>query len=366
MTYSRTHHKAPYMEYAKLHLSAKYNLATSGIKPMLRAELGASSDHLEINTESPYGNRELQGRIAAHCGVPSECIVPALGTSMANHLALAACFEPGEDVLIEQPTYEPLLSTALFLGASVIRFRRPAENGFRIDVREIERALTPRTRVIVLCNLHNPTSVPVDDRTLRQIGELARSIGARVLVDEVYLEAIDPVPPTSLLLGDNFVVTNSLTKGYGLSGLRCGWILAHPELAHRVWRIYDVFAGHNPYLAEALSVYAFDHLDRIRQRAQAILNANRPAMNAFLRSRDDLECEIPHHGTTAAPRLKHGTVEKLDKLLREKYETAIVPGRFFEMPQHFRIGIGADPEMTRVGFERLSAALDEMKRVSGF
>jgi len=363
MNYSRTHHIAPYMEYAKLHMSAKYNLATSGIQPMTSAEFGGTTDGLELNRESPYGNPELQERIAAHCGVSAECIAPALGTSMANHLALAACFEPGEDVLVEQPTYEPLLSTARFLGANIIRFQRPAENGFRVDVREIERVLTPRTRVIVVCNLHNPTSVAVDDRTLRQIGEVARSVGARVLVDEVYLETMDPVPPTSFLLGDNFVVTNSLTKGYGLSGLRCGWIIADPDLTHRVWRIYDVFAGHNPYLTEGLSVFAFDNLDRVRRRAQGIFNANRPVMNAFLRSRNDLECEIPEHGTTAAPRLKHGTVEQLDTLLRKKYETAIVPGRFFEMPQHFRIGIGADPEMTRVGFERLAAALDEMKRV---
>jgi aspartate/methionine/tyrosine aminotransferase len=361
MTYSRTHHIAPYMEYAKLYSSAKYNLATSGIKPMSRAELGASSDGLEINAESPYGNPELQGRIAAHCGVSAECIVPALGTSMANHLALAACFEPGEDVLVEHPTYEPLLSTARFLGANIIRFERPAGSGFRIDVGEIERVLTPRTRLIVLCNLHNPTSVPIDNATLQQVGDVARSVGARVLVDEVYLEAIDPVPPTAFLLGEHFVVTNSLTKGYGLSGLRCGWIIADPELVRRVWRIYDVFAGHNPYLAEALSVFAFDHLDRIRRRAQDLLNTNRAVMNAFLRSRDDLECKIPEHGTTAAPRLKHGTVEQLDTLLREKYETAIVPGRFFEMPQHFRVGIGADPEMTRIGFERLAAALDELK-----
>lgn len=362
MNYLRTHHTAPYMEYAKLHSSAKYNLATSGIQPMTLAELGTGIDGLELNREWPYGNPELQQRIGAHCGVAPECIVPALGTSMANHLLLAACFEPGEDVLVEQPTYEPLLSTARFLGANVVRFQRPASNGFRVDVNEIERALTPRTRLIVLCNLHNPTSAAVDDGTLRQVGEMAKSVGARVLVDEVYLEAIDPVPATSFRLGDNFVVTNSLTKGYGLSGLRCGWIIAAPELAERVWRIYDVFAGHNPYITEAMSVFAFDNLERIRRRAQDILAANRPVMNAFLRSRDDLECELPEHGTTTAPRLKHGTVEALDRLLREKYETAVVPGRFFEMPQHFRIGIGADPEMTRAGFERLSAALDELKR----
>ena len=359
MNHSRTHLTSPYMEYAKLHSPAKYSLASSGIQPMTLSELGATLDDLEINGGAPYGYPALQNRIADYCGVPPDCVVPAIGTSMANHLAMAACFDPGEDVLIEEPTYEPLLSTARFLAANIVRFRRPADESFGVDVREIERVITPRTRLIALCNLHNPTSAFIDDATLAQVGELATSVRARVLVDEVYLEAIESRPKTSFLLGNEFVVTSSLTKGYGLSGLRCGWILAEPELARRMWAIYDVFAGHNPYPAEALSMVAFDHISRVRARAQRILDANRPVMNTFLRERCDLECDIPEFGTCAAPRLKSGSVEELDNLLRQKYETAIVPGRFFEMPEHFRVGIGASPEMTREAFVRLAAALDE-------
>jgi aspartate/methionine/tyrosine aminotransferase len=359
MNYSRTHLASPYMEYAKLHSTAKYNLATSGIQPMTMAELGARLEDLEIDGGAPYGYPAFQNRIAAHCGVPPDCVVTAIGTSFANHLAMAACFEPGDDVLIEHPTYEPLLSTARFLGANVIRFNRGVDGGLRLDLREVERAITPRTRLIALCNLHNPTSAFVDEATLAKLGEVARSVGARVLVDEVYLEAMNPRPLTAFLLGREFVVTNSLTKGYGLGGLRCGWILAEPELARRMWALYDVFSGHNPYPAEALSMIAFDHINRIRGRAQRILAANRPVMNTILRERCDLECDIPEFGTCAAPRLKRGSVDALDKLLREKYDTSIVPGRFFEMPQHFRIGIGADPAMTHEGFRRLAAALDE-------
>ncbi len=360
MSFSRSHLASSYMEYAKLHSAAKYNLAPSGVKPLMMAELSAQVVGLEINGGAPYGYPALLNRIAAHCRVPPECVVTAIGTSFANHLAMAACFDPGDDVLIEHPTYEPLLNTALFLGANVIRFERSADDGFRLDLREIERAITPRTRLIAICNLHNPTSAFVDEATLAKVGELARSVGARVLVDEVYLEAINPLPRTSFLLGNEFVVTSSLTKGYGLGGLRCGWIVAEPELARRMWALYDVFTGHNPYPAEALSMVAFDHINRIRGRAQRILAENRPVMNTFLRERCDLECDIPEFGTCAAPRLKRGSVDALDKLLREQYETSIVPGRFFEMPEHFRIGIGGDPAMTREGFRRLAAALDEL------
>lgn len=360
MIFSRSHLESPYMVYAKLYSSAKYNLASSGIQPIRKHELDVRIEDIEINGGGFNGSPAFRNRIAAHCGVTPECVVPALGTSMANHLAMAACFDSGEDVLVEYPTYEPMLSTARFLGANVIRFERPADDGYKVDVREIERVITPRTKLIALCNLHNPTSVYTDEATLAKIGALARSVGAYVLVDEVYLEAMNPPPRTSFLLGNEFVVTSSLTKGYGLGGLRCGWILAEPDLARRISNLYDVFAGHNPYAAEVLGIVALDHLNRLRGRAQRILESNRPVMNEFLRERCDWAYDIPEYGTCAAPRLRKGIVERLDKLLREKYETAIVPGRFFEMPEHFRIGIGADPEMTREGFRRLAIALDEL------
>jgi aspartate/methionine/tyrosine aminotransferase len=362
MAYSRTQLTSTYMEYAKLQPSARYTLATSGIEPMRLEELGSALDSLEIEGGGPYGHPELLEEIASYYEVDPDCVVSAIGTSFANHLALAALFEPGEDVLIEQPTYEPLMSTAQFLGANIIRFQRRSENGFRIDLEDLRRNLTSRTRVIALCNLHNPTSFFDDEATLAQIGDLARTVGARVLVDEVYLEAIHPRPRSSFHLGDNFVVTSSLTKGFGLSGLRCGWILAQPELARRMWRLYDVFGGHNPYPAEALSVLAFRNLERVRERAQRILSANRPVMNSVLQQPVNLDCELPEIGTTAAPRLRNGTVDHFCDLLLEKYETSVVPGRFFEMPQHFRVGIGGDPESTRIGFERLAQALNDYAR----
>ena len=107
---------------------------------------------------------------------------------------------------------------------------------------------------------------------MRTIGEMAQRVGARVLVDEVYLEMLfDSAPPSAFSLGDTFVVTSSLTKTYGLSGLRCGWILAAPELARRIWRLNDLFAATAAHPAERMSVMAFDHLGQFRERARALL-----------------------------------------------------------------------------------------------
>jgi aspartate/methionine/tyrosine aminotransferase len=223
--------------------------------------------------------------------------------------------------------------------------------------------VTEKTRLIVLTNLHNPSGVLTDSDTLRALGELARRAGARVLVDEVYLEAVFARRPGSAFhLGEQFVVTSSLTKAYGLSGLRCGWILAEASLAHRIWRINDLYAATPAHPAELLSVIALNNLDKISTRARDLLEANRRTFNAFLDSRSDLECVRPDHGTVAFPRLKSGTTDALFELLQRKYDTSIVPGRYFDMPQHFRLGICNPEEITMEGLARLGRALDEMDR----
>ncbi len=202
----------------------------------------------------------------------------------------------------------------------------------------------------------------IDEAALRAVGDIAKRHSARVLVDEVYLESMyEQRPKAAIHLGDHFLITSSLTKAFGLSGLRCGWVLANPEVTDRMWHINDLYGVNAAHPAELLSVIALDNLERVERRAKKLLNANRPLLNAFLQSRDDLECIIPEFGTVAFPRLRHGSVETLDRLLREKFETAVVPGSYFDMPQHFRIGIGGDPEMTRIALERLGAALDELR-----
>jgi len=352
-----------YMHWAKTQSHARFNLASSGLMNLPLSKLPVSLEDLEITGEIFYGYAPLIEKIAAQYDVPFDCIVTANGTSMANHLTLGALIEPGDEVLIEHPTYELLISTAQYIGANIKRFTRKFEDDFRIDPREIEKQITPRTRLIVMTNLHNPSSALTDEDTLKQIGALARTIGARVLVDEVYLDAVfENTPPTSFHLGDEFIVTNSLTKVYGLSGLRCGWIFAEPNLAQKIWRLNDLFGVVPTHATERLSVIAFENLAHLKANARRLLATNRALLNSFLAARDDLESHELKSGMMTFPRLRSGSVEELCALLREKYKTTVVPGKFFEMPEHFRLAIGGDTETLREGLQRLGKALHEAKR----
>jgi len=350
-----------YMNWAKEHSRARFNLATSGLENLKLQELEVSLDDLELTGDGGYGYQPLVRALAERYQVDPACVVTAAGTSFANHLAMAALVNSGDEILMESPAYDPLLALAYYLGAEVKRFQRTFENGFRISPAEIERNLSPRTRLIVLTNFHNPSGVLTDDETMKEIGELARQRNIRVLVDEVYLEMLfAEFPRTSFHLGNQFVVTGSLTKAFGLSGLRCGWILAEPELARRMWLLNDLFAATPVHAGERLSVVALKQLPGIAERAQSRLDHNRQMLNQFLDTRDDLEVVRPTLGSIMFPRVKETSSERLCDLLREKYETSVVPGSFFEMPAHFRVGLGGDSETLAEGLERLGKALDEL------
>lgn len=352
-----------YMQWAKLKSQARFNLASSGLVNYPLAKLPVKLEDLELSGPSLYGYEPLQAALAAKANVSPRCVVAATGTSMANHLAMAATLKPGDEVLIEHPTYELLINVAQYLGAEIKRFSRTIENGFRINPEMVARLISPRTRLIVLTNLHNPTSALTDTETLAELRNIARKHGARILVDEVYLEALfERAPRSAFHLGDEFITTSSLTKVYGLSGLRCGWVLAEAALAERLWHLNDLFGVIPAHAAERLSLIALANMDEIAAHARRLLETNGRMLNDFLSSRDDLEYMEHRAGTVSFPRLKQGSADALCALLQEKYETSVVPGRFFELPQHFRIGIGCYTDTLTEGLERLGAALDEMSQ----
>ena len=138
-----------------------------------------------------------------------------------------------------------MIDLANYFRVDLKRFYRHEENGWTIDIDEIRRAVSNRTKLIILTNPHNPTSVSVSDEILAEIGRIAESVGAWILVDEVYLDTDYGGQLRSCFhLGARFVITNSLTKAYGLSGLRCGWILANPALAWRIRKSTTFSAQH--------------------------------------------------------------------------------------------------------------------------
>jgi aspartate/methionine/tyrosine aminotransferase len=357
--------ESPYMHWAKTFQAARFPLAVSGIKGLSVAELGATMEDIQLDGRAGYGIPELCSALAAKSGVDASRIVLATGTSGANHLVFATLIEEGDEIAMEHPVYEPIESLARHLGATIRFFNRRAENGFWIDADDVAAAVTPKTKLILVSNLHNPSSVATDESTLRAIARIGERVGAKVLVDEAYIDATFGQGPRSAgALGDAFIVTTSLTKLFGLGGLRCGWIVAEPSLAERMRQLKNLFGVNEVHAAGCLALVALRKSDEILARAKRILDANRAAWHAFLEGRDDLRVERVPFGTTSFPRVVRCDADALCELLRTRYETSLVPGRFFGAKEHVRVGMTTDPETFREGLQRLGEALETAARDS--
>ena len=353
---------APYMEWAKLHVRQRVSLSGSNLLHCELSDLPGARDALELHGDNDNGYLPLVEAVASTYGVASDRVALAQGTSGANFLVFAALVQAGDEVLVERPGYDPLMGPPALLGATVVRFDRRFEDGYRLNPDAVRAAITPRTRLIVVTNAHNPSGVVAADADLDEIGRIAERHGALVLVDEVYLDtaAFAPARPAAVR-SPVFVSTNSLTKSYGLAGLRCGWVIAAADVAEKVRRARDIVDGSGPFPTERLSVLAFSMLDRLAARAQRILTANGRAVREFLASRPDLETVLPRAGTVAFPRIRgvEDAGQFVERLARD-FDTDVVAGHFFQAPTHFRIAFGGRAEVLAEGLAQIGKALDTL------
>jgi len=354
------------MRWAKTRPRVTCDLASSGLLPVTTAELlgdARAADVLDISGPADEGFVPLREAIARRYGTTAECVSIAAGASGANFEAMLALLGPGDDALIERPAYDPLIAAARAAGANVVHFDRSWSKGFAFNPDVVRSALTPATKLIVISNAHNPSGAMATREALEQVGLMAEAIGARVLVDEVYAEAqheAEPVPVPAANWGEVFITTNSLTKAYGLAGLRCGWIIASPSISQRMRETRDVIDGSGPYVAERLSLAAFENIDRLRARARRILAGNLDVVRSMVQSHPRLEWLEPGAGTTVFPRVRDmmDTGALVDRLVRD-HDTIVVPGHFFQAPQHIRIAYGGNAVMVREAVGRLDRALRE-------
>lgn len=353
-----------YMKWAKLEPAAgvRFNLAASGFNRLDLAQL--APDLSRIADVGPgYGSPVVKERISRRYGVPEDHILPVLGTSLGIFLAMAALLEPGDEALVERPAYEPLFKVPLSLGIPVHRFERGLEERFEVDPERVRRAMTPKTRVVALSDLHNPSGRALTADVRHALVDLAAERGATLLVDEVYRDFLGADPPETIYRpGAPVVVVSSLTKVYGMGGLRAGWIFAAPETIDRAAGIVDLLHVNDPYPLIPFIEGAFDRADEFRRTAIETARAGQAILAAWINERPELRWSPPDAGLTAFPRLPEGlTGSRVSETLKREEGTLVVPGRFFEDDRHIRIGVPAGPEVVREGLERLGRVLDRLQ-----
>lgn len=348
-----------YLEWARrFYGKVPFDLASSGMTTIAHAELGAPS-----TLDDPSGWGALRAAIARYNDAPGDEAIAALGTTHALWLAYATLVSPGDDVLVESPGYEPLERIAEGVGANVLRFERVASEAWAIDPARVARAMTPRTRVVAVTNLHNPTGVRADDDALREVARIAESRGAFLLVDEVYapfdafVDATGVFRGSARRLGGNVVTVSSLTKCYGLGPDRYGWLLGPRDVIARADDAITASCGMLPLSHAHLGAHAFAHVPMLATRARALLADKRAIVERWLASRPDLRWSAPKAGLFGlATSSRTGDLTTLIEHAASSRGVLVAAGSFFGVPNGFRLAWSLPKE-------RLDAALAALGEV---
>jgi aspartate/methionine/tyrosine aminotransferase len=365
-------------------LNVTYDIAESGILPLRLADLlaweaaanGSDQASLQSLLDLPLGYSEARGTEAlrstiaatyAECG--ADDVLVTTGAIEANFLLFNVLLEPGDHVIAPFPAYQQLYSVPRAIGCDVSLWEVGPSAGYRFDVDALERLIQPRTRLIVVNTPHNPTGATLSPLELRRVYELAQSVGAWVLGDEAYrwLTIPNGAPPTLPMRdhGPLGVSVGTVSKPFGLPGLRIGWIAAPAAIAAACWAARDYVSLSPGKLNDAIARLAFKHRERIVERNQAIVTANLSAADEWVaRHADRLSWTPPRAGLLALLRydLPIGSRELAD-LLATEYGVMLAPGSAFGVESHLRIGLGQDPSIFRAGlaaasrcFQRLTVA----------
>ena len=324
------------------------------------SEFGKPLPDLDLGEATSRGSLRLRSLIGAHHRAWPDNVLVCNGASEANFLVHAALLGAGDHVLVEVPQYPPLAEIPIGLGANVTRVPRLAGENWRLDLDVLEGSITAKTKLVVLTNLNNPTAAALEERDLRRLADLAEAHRFHVHVDETFRElGFDRAPPSAAHFGERFVVTSTVTKVYGLGGLRLGWVVATPDVLARIKAVKDYTSVCPSSVSEELAAWALERREKFLARATSILEPNRRVVKAWLERNPDVECVLPPLGNLCFPKLPVD-VDALSTRLRDRYKVVIAPGRFFGMPEHFRLGLGGRTADLEKGLASLDNAMKSL------
>jgi aspartate/methionine/tyrosine aminotransferase len=360
-----------FMQFAKrTECAPGYFLAGSTMVRPTREEAGWTDADFDLTSVcDTYGDPRILDHLRGRYGVPTDEIALTCGSSQANALIYQMLLQPGDEVLAESPGYEVFHLLAQLSGAKTVFLPRREANGFLPDPAEFKKLLTPRTRLAVLTDMHNPTGAKMSAGLLKELIAAAAANGTWVLVDEIYLDHLLPGThdETCYHYGDNVLITSSLTKVYGLGILRSGWCFAPRQITERIIDLIDLQNVEVPPISYNLIARVMMNQKRLRPRARMRHDRGLPVVREWARKRGDVTIFEPAGGITVAAKIawladrpgadSFALVEHLAKHARVQ----VSPGGAFQMPDWLRINIANDVAWLNEALAALGRGIDSFK-----
>jgi aspartate/methionine/tyrosine aminotransferase len=353
----------------------EFNLSESGVRPLSPRELVENAAGLEALLDQPLVYTQSNGTIdvrraiaSMYPGATIEHVEVTNGGSEANFITTLNLIEPGDEVVMLVPNYMQTWGLSRAFGGTIrpwplIEDRQAGR--WRADLGALDTLVTPRTKMIVICNPNNPTGARLTAADLDAVARAADKHGAWILSDEVYRGAELDGRLTDSMWGrsDRAIITSGLSKAYGLPGLRIGWIVGPPSLVASLWSYHDYVTIAPGALSDRLARVALqpERRERLFERTRGILRRNLPLIEEWLHSAGGFRWIPPEAGAIVYVRYEHqinSTV--LVNRLREEKSVLVVPGDHFGMDGYLRLGFGEPPEYNRAGLERVRQLLSTL------
>jgi aspartate/methionine/tyrosine aminotransferase len=351
------------------------NISESGVHPLKTSELVPDAETLRKILDVPQfypqtnGSDELRSRVAElYPGAGTENVLITCGGSEANFVSAWALLEPGDEIVFMLPNYMQISGVARAFGAAVKPLWLREELGWGIDADELCQLVTPRTRLLAICNPDNPTGSILRKEEREAIVAAAARVGAWILADEVYrgAELEGAMTPSFWGSYERVLGTGGLSKSYSLPGLRTGWVVGPPDMIERLWSYHDYTSIGPSMLTDRLASVALEPSRRawILSRTRKILLENYPILRDWLAAHADSFTHIPPRaGAIVWAGIRSGwNSAEMAKEVRTRKGVLIVPGEQLGMEEFVRFGYGGDPEILRQALARITEWMDEKVR----
>jgi aspartate/methionine/tyrosine aminotransferase len=348
------------------------NLSESGVHPMTLAELTGGDASELLNTELNYphvnGEPALRENIAAlYEGAGPENVLVTVGAIEANYLTVNTLLSEGDKIAVMVPNYAQIWGIAKNLGLNVREFNLNPDNGWSPDLDQLESA-AGGAKLITVCNPNNPTGKALTENEMDSIVRIAKDAGAWILSDEVYSGAervSEEQTPSFYGRYDKVIAIGSMSKAYGLPGLRLGWAVAPEGLIDEIWARHEYIAISASMLSNKLATIALSGEKRplIIERTRGLIRRGFPILEEWVRENADLVSMIPPDAAAIAFLRYSADIgsEKLVDLIRQDKSVLIAPGAHFGLERHVRISFGLPETYLTEGLSRIGEVLEGFK-----
>lgn len=353
-----------------------YNLSESGVHPITIRELVNDPAVVEelLNTELGYaqanGVIELREQIAAlYPGATPDNVLVTVGCAEANFVTLQTLLAPGDEMAMMLPNYMQIWGIARNFGVQVRAFHLKEDRGWAPDLDELNDVVSERTKLIAVCNPDNPTGYILTEAEMDAIVAAAGRVGAWLLADEVYSGAerlTDTQTPSFWGRYDKVLAMSSLSKAYGLPGLRIGWVVGPTDVVDEIWARHEYTTISATMLANRLAAIALSPQVRPRliERTRDYIRRGFPILDKWLESHEGIFTLVPPQAAAIAFVRYHldiNSTELAERLIHEK-SLFIVPGDHLGLDHFLRISFGLPPDYLQAGLDRIHELIVELQK----